>query len=53
MALQAFVFLYKLLPFFDGLCHTPLVTFFLSSTVLEFVHDEALGFDRHCMGAVW
>ena len=53
MALQASGFLYKLLPFFDGLFHTLLTTFFLSSIVLEFVHDEASGFDRHCMGAVW
>ena len=53
VALQAFGFLYILLPFFDGLCHTPLATFFLCSTVLEFVHDEASGFGRHCMGSVW
>ena len=52
MALQASGF-YKLLPFFDGLCHTPLTTFFLSLIMLEFVHDEASGFDRHCMGSVW
>ena len=52
MALQASEFLYKLLPFFDGLCHTPLATFFLSLTMLEFVHDEASGFDRHYMGVV-
>ena len=52
MALQAPGFFYKLLPFFDGLCHTPLATFFLSSLVLEFVYDEALGFARHCTGYV-
>ena len=38
---------YKLLPLFDGLCHTSLPTFFLSSIMSEFVHDEASGFDRH------
>ena len=53
MALQASGFLYKFMPFFDSLCHTPLATFFLSSKVLEFVCDEASGFDRHCMGSVW
>ena len=53
LALQASEFLYKLLPFFDGLCYTSLATFFLSSIVLKFVHDEASGFDRHFMGAVW
>ena len=53
MALQASGFLYKLLPFFDDLCHSPLATFFLSSIVLEFIYDEASGFDRHCTGSVW
>ena len=52
VALQVSGFLYKLMPFFDGLCHTLLVTFFLSSTVLELIHDEASGFDRHCTGSV-
>ena len=51
--LRASGFLYKLLPFFDGPCHTSLATFFLSSTVLEFIHDEASGFDRHCTGSAW
>ena len=46
-------FLYKQPPFFDGLCYTPLSTFFPSLTVSEFVHDEALGFDRHYAESVW
>ena len=45
--------LYKQLPLFDDLCHTPLPTFYLFLTVLEFVHDEALGFDRHYTVVVW
>ena len=43
MDFPASKFLYKLLPLFDGLCHTPLPTFFLSSTVSESVHDEVQG----------
>ena len=53
VALQASRFPYKLMPFFDGPCHTLLATFFLSSIVLEFINDQASGFDRHYTGSVW
>ena len=46
-------FLYKQQPFFEGLCYTPLSTFFPSLTVSEFVHDKASGFDRHCAVSIW
>ena len=53
MALKASEFLYKLLPFFNGPCHTPPMTLFLSSIVLEFVRDEASRFGHYCTGSVW